>query len=42
MKILQIHATGKIFGKICLKAVIDTIFPQYVIYDQGRDRGIKG
>ena len=28
--------TGKIFGKICLKAVRDTFF-QYVIWNQERD-----
>ena len=28
--------TGKIFGKICLKAVIDTFF-QYVVCNQEKD-----
>ena len=32
--LLKMHASGKIFGKICLKAIRDT-FSQYVICDQG-------
>ena len=28
-------ASGKIFDKICLKAIKDTFFFQYVLYDQG-------
>ena len=33
---LKMCTTGKIFGKICLKAVRDSFF-QYVIWNQERD-----
>ena len=33
------HVAGKILGNICLKAIIDTFFSQYVVCDQRRDRG---
>ena len=36
------HTTGKIFGKICLKAVRDTyFFLQDVVSDQGGDTGTQ-
>ena len=39
---LKMHTTGKIFGKICLKAVRDTyFFLQYVVCDQGGDTGTQ-
>ena len=39
--LLKIYAAGKVFGKICLKTVIDIIFFQYVVCDQGKDRETK-
>ena len=33
---LKMCSTGKVFGKICLKTVRDTLF-QYVVCNQGRD-----
>ena len=33
------HATGKIFGKICLETLSDTF--QYVVCDQGMEGGIQ-
>ena len=33
------HATGKIFGKICLETLSDTF--QYVACDQGMEGGIQ-
>ena len=42
---LKIYSTGKISGKICLKAIRDVVNMwliyvfQYVVCDQGRDRG---
>ena len=33
------HATGKMLGKICLKAIRDFSFFQYVVCDQDRDVG---
>ena len=32
------YAAGKIFGKIYLKAIRDTLFYQYVVCDQDRDK----
>ena len=34
---LEMHASGNIFGKICLKAVRDNFLPQYVVWDQETD-----
>ena len=33
--LLKMHASGKIFDKICLKAIRDTFFFQYVVCDLG-------
>ena len=33
---LKMSITSKIFGKLCLKFIIDTFF-QYVVCNQGRD-----
>ena len=39
--LLKIYATDKIFGKSCLKTFRDTVFFQYVVCNQRRDRGLK-
>ena len=33
--LLKMHASGKIFNKICLKAIRNTFFFHYVVCDQG-------
>ena len=33
--LLKMDASDNIFDKICLKAIRDTFFFQYVVYDQG-------
>ena len=33
--LLKMHVPGKMFDRICLKAVRDTFFFQYMEYDQG-------
>ena len=38
---MKMCTIGKIFGKICLKAIGDTSF-QYVVCNQGRDGEGKG
>ena len=35
------HAAGEILDKTCLKAFRVTVFFQYVVHDQGKDRGTK-
>ena len=32
------YAAGKIFGKVYLKAIRDTLFYQYVVCDQERNK----
>ena len=38
--LLKMHASGKIFDKICLKSVRDTFFFQYLVCDQGQGDSI--
>ena len=33
--LLKMHASGKTFDRICLKAIRDTFFYQYIECDQG-------
>ena len=37
--LLKMHAAGKTWGKICLQAIRVTFFLQYVVHDQGKDKG---
>ena len=39
--LLKIYGTGKIFGKICLKAIRDTFFSIYGLW-AGKGRGTGG
>ena len=37
--LLKMHAAGKTWGEICLQAIRVTFFLQYVVHDQGKDKG---
>ena len=37
--LLKMHAAGKTWEKICLQAITVTFFLQYVVHDQGKDKG---
>ena len=38
--LLKIYDADKALSKFCLKAIRDTFF-QYVVYDQGKNRGLN-
>lgn len=37
--LLKMHAAGKTWGEICLQTIRVTFFLQYVVHDQGKDKG---
>lgn len=39
VELLKMHAAGKTWEKICFQAITVTFFLQYVVHDQGKDKG---